>query len=72
MRSSIARQLREASLGPTPSAGGGWIFEWVGYATLAHHAVLRHIEIRRNGESEFTRATNTVRRMFLLLVAEAV
>jgi hypothetical protein len=68
--SKISEQIREAALGPTPTAlfpSGVMIADWVGEDR--QYEVLR---FKQNEYPLFSTASDTAQRTFLLLVAEAL
>jgi hypothetical protein len=75
---SVSAEIRKAALGPAPSSGGRWVYEWLGFYTDAHLTVTqgktRLLNWHSPGVTEFTskRSSETERRMFLLFAAESL
>lgn len=69
---TLSEQIRAAALGPTPRSAAAWVYGWVGGFNGAQKAVIDLCDMVSFGVSKFTGATETQKRMFLLLCAEAL
>lgn len=68
---TISEQIRAAALGRRPWQYG-WLYGWLGDCSKAHTAVKLLSDWESPGVTKFTGASDTERRMFLLLCAEAL
>lgn len=69
---AISKQIREAALGPAPWPGGRYSCDWLGSGTDATYALGRFKNDNNEDFMGFMRADTDTRRLFLLLVAEAM